>query len=247
MNGNASLTYVRLQVCSLATKWRTQAQNLLINISKVSLWLKDSRSNMSHLVCVFPVYLCALHFPFGFWSRQERRGGCKDIAALEREDGLLHWLQPTGWIHSLGLKSPKNGCEIWFIYPRETGEREGHLGGGLLGRGGTLSTKRCWNYWWLELWTGGNLSALPACGTPVSGSHIGHRLCHVADGWLGLQRGAQAKSLWGGQNCRFSLCFVFTLPVTTPCRKAEYRPFLMPNSLCFLLCSSEMFWLIIIS
>ena len=44
---------------------RHEAQNLLINISKVTSWLKDGKSNVSHSVCVFPVYL---HAPllFGF-------------------------------------------------------------------------------------------------------------------------------------------------------------------------------------
>lgn len=78
----------------------------------------------------------------------------------------------TNRLNSFGLKSPKNGCEIWFIHSRANGEEEGHLEGGLLGREGTLSTKRCWNHWWLELWTGGTYQ-LPL---HVGAQLLGHTL-----------------------------------------------------------------------
>lgn len=93
----------------------------------------------------------------------------------------------------------------------------------------------------------GDLSAFPACGSPVPGSPIEHRLCHVAGGWRAQQREAQAKPLWGGQSCRSSLCFAITLPMTTHFRKAEHGPFQMLTSLCSLLCLSEVLWLIVIS
>lgn len=93
----------------------------------------------------------------------------------------------------------------------------------------------------------GDLSAFPACGSPVPGSPIKHRSYHVARGWSAQQREAQAKPLWDGQSCRSSLCFAFTLPMTTDFRKAEHSPFQMLPSLCSLLCPSEILRLIVIS
>lgn len=43
-----------------------QAQNLLINISELSSWLKDGKSNVSHSVCAFPVCLHVPLFLLGF-------------------------------------------------------------------------------------------------------------------------------------------------------------------------------------
>lgn len=93
----------------------------------------------------------------------------------------------------------------------------------------------------------GNLSSFPAYGSPAPGSPIKHRWCHVVRAWCAQQREAQAKPLRDGQNCRSSLSFAFTLPMTTHFRKAEHSPFQMSRSLRSLLCPSEILWLIVVS
>ena len=221
---------------------RHQAWNLLIDISQVSSWLKDSKSNVSHLVCVHS--LRGVLLLFGFWSIQERQGGCKDMATLEREDGVLCLLQATGWV-LLGLNLPRTGVTLGSSIPGQMERRKGTWTEDHQGRG-HLEYQKVLEPLMTGAMNRGGHSAFTAWGSPVAGSHRKHRLCHVAGGWIGSQRGAQAKPLWGGQNCRSSLCFIFTLPMTTYCRNAEHSPFLMLNSLCSVLYPSEIFWLIIL-
>lgn len=154
-----------------------QAQNLLVDISKVSSWLKGRKSSASHLVCVFPLYLHASLFLFSFWSWQERE--CKDTATPEREDGLLLWLQPTGWA-LLGLNLSRMSVMLGSSAPGKIESRATASGEEPLMTGAV---------------TGGDLSAFPACGSPFPGSPIKHRLCHVARAWPA--KGGSGQTLVG--------------------------------------------------
>lgn len=79
VTGDASLTCVLLQ-----TKGQ-QAQNLSIKISEASGVLKDSKCNVSHSVCVFPVSLHVPHFCLVSDQGRRDRDRVKTSQLLEEE------------------------------------------------------------------------------------------------------------------------------------------------------------------
>lgn len=124
---------------------------LLISLRSLPGW-KTERA-MPPIWIVYSLCICRYTgtdvylslFLFSFWSRQEREG--KNTATPKREDGLLLWLQPTGWV-LLGL----NLSRMSVIFGSST---SGQMESRTTASGDTLSTNRCWSHWWLELWTGG--------------------------------------------------------------------------------------------
>lgn len=155
VTGNASPAYEHC--CVLQFSYKPKDTKLRIRLLIFLRSLAGWKSNASHLVYVLPVYLHAPLFLFSFWSMQERE--CKDITAPEREGGLLLWLQPTGWV-LLGLNLSRMSVMLGSSTLRQMESRTTALED-------TLSTSRCWNHWWLELWTG---------GTPQLSLHVGNQL-----------------------------------------------------------------------
>lgn len=170
--------YVRLRVLQFSYKLKDTKLRTFLLVTGLFLVERRQKQHVCAFVRVFPLYLRASFFLSGFWSRQERQGGHKDISILEREDGLLRWLQSTGWV-LLGLNLPRIGVTLGSSTAGQMEKRKGPWREDHQGRGHPEYQKV------LEpLVTGavnrGDLSAFPASGSPGAGSHSKPRLCHLA-------------------------------------------------------------------
>lgn len=144
VTGNASPAYERCCLLQFSCKPKDTKLRmcLLIALRPLSGW-KTERA-MHPIWSVYSLYTC---MPlFSFLVSDLDRIECKGTATPEREDGLLLWLQPTGWA-LLALNLSRMSVMLGSSAPGQMKNRT-------TVSGDTLGTKRCWNHWWLELWIG---------------------------------------------------------------------------------------------
>lgn len=172
VTGNASLTCILLFSYKL---WDTKLRTfLLISLrsfpgSKTAKATRFIQSEYSLCIC--------MHRFSSLVSDLDRRDR-QDVKTFEKRKCafVLAW---ANRVNSFGLRSPQNRCDIGFINHRANGEDERHpKGGRTTEAGGTLSTKRYWNQWWLQLWTVGTSQIF----LHVRAQLLGHTLSHVMGG-----------------------------------------------------------------